>query len=94
MDPNDVFRFLLALALMPIVFRIGSRIRMPGGRRAFVLGICAVVVAFGMAAVGRVVPWSGLKIARHLTFALGGFSLAWAAWSARRHELVTNGAKR
>jgi hypothetical protein len=94
MDPNDLFRFLLALALMPIVFRIGSRIRMPRGRRAFALGVTAVVVAFGMAAVGRVVPWDGLKSLRHMTFALGGFSLAWAAWSARRHELATNGAKR
>lgn len=94
MDPSDVFRFLLALALMPIVFRIGSRIRMPRGRGAFVVGVTAVVAAFGMAAVGRVVPWDGLKIVRHLTFALGGFSLAWAAWRARRYELAVNGAKR
>jgi len=94
MDPSDLFRFLLALALLPIVFRIGSRIRLPKGRTAFVVGVSAVVVAFGMAAVAGIVPWGGLKIARHLMFALGGFSLAWAAWSARLHELATNGAKR
>jgi hypothetical protein len=92
MNPESVFRFLLALALLPIVLSIGRNIRMPAaGRRAFVVGICAIVLAFGMQAVGPLVPWTGLRFVRHATFGIGGFGLAWAAWKARVHELAAVG---
>lgn len=95
MNPSDVFRFLLALGLLPVVLRLGRGIRIPKGRRAFVLGVCSIVFAFGMQAVGRFVPWSEFRLLRHFVFGLGGFSLAWAAWQARAYELAeTHGDRR
>jgi hypothetical protein len=87
MDPSSVFRFVLALVLLPAVLRIGRGIRMSFGRRAFVYGVVFIIAGFGLQAVGPLVPWSGLRVVRHLVFAAGGFSLAWAAWQARRQAL-------
>jgi len=93
MNPSDVFRFVLALALLPPVLRIGRGIRFPLGRKAFVLGVACIVVGFGMQAVGPLAPWTGFKMLRHLVFAAGGFSLAWAAWAARREAVGAAAAR-
>ncbi len=88
MNPDDVFRFLLALGLLPIILRMGRGIRIPTGREAFVFGVVCIVAAFGMTAVGPVVPWAGFRLLRHFVFGIGGFSLAAAAWQVRRYELA------
>jgi len=87
MNPSDVFRFALACALLPPVLRIGRGIRFPLGRKAFVFGVVFILVGFGMQAVGPLIAWTGFKLLRHLVFAAGGFSLAWAAWAARRETI-------
>lgn len=89
MNPSDVFRFALALVLLPPIIRIGRGIRMPLGRKAFAYGIFFIIVGFGMQAVGPLIPWTGLRLLRHFVFAAGGFSFAWAAWQARRQALDT-----
>jgi hypothetical protein len=86
-NPSDLFRFLLALGLLPVMVRLGRGIRMPRGRLAFILGVVAITMAFGMQAFGSLIPWSGLRLTRHLVFGFGGFALAWSAWQARGHEL-------
>jgi hypothetical protein len=86
-NPSDVFRFALALVLLPAVIRIGRGIRIPFGRTAFVYGVLFIIIGFGLQAIGPLVPWDGLRAVRHLVFAAGGFSLAWAAWQARRQAL-------
>jgi hypothetical protein len=88
LNPNDVFRFLLALGLLPIILRLGRGIRIPEGREAFVFGVVCIVAAFGMTAMGPLVPWSGFRLLRHFVFGVGGFSLAMAAWQVRRYELA------
>jgi hypothetical protein len=93
-NPSDVFRFLLALALLPPLLRIGRGIRTPGGRKAFVFGVLFIIAGFGMQSVGPLVAWTGLRNIRHLVFAAGGFSLAWAAWRYRRGEIESMGAQR
>ena len=87
MNPSDVFRFVLALVLLPPMLRIGRGIRLPFGRQAFVWGVMFIVVGFGLQAVGPLVPWISLRLFRHFIFAAGGFSFAWAAWQARRQAL-------
>ena len=87
MNPSDAFRFVLALALLPAILRIGRGLRFPLSRRAFVYGVVFIVAGFGLQAVGPLVPWAGLRLVRHLAFAAGGFSLAWAAWRARNLAL-------
>lgn len=94
MNPSDVFKLVLALVLLPPIFRIGRGIRLPQGRRAFVYGLLFILLAFAMQAVGPLVPWSGLRFVRHLVFAAGGACFAWAAWAARRHEMFLTGAQR
>lgn len=86
MNPDDIFRFLLALGLLPVILLIGSGIRIPVGREAFVFGVVCIVVAFGMTAIGPLVPWTGFRLLRHFVFGIGGFSLALAAWQVRRYE--------
>ena len=54
----------------------------------YVFGVVAIIAAFGMQAVGKFVPWDGFRLLRHFVFGIGGFSLAWAAWQARRFELA------
>jgi hypothetical protein len=93
-NPSDVFRLLLALVLLPAILRIGRGIRMPRGRQAFVWGLLLIILGMATQAFGPLVPWAGLRILRHFVFAAGGFGLAWAAWSARAHELVVMGAQR
>ena len=85
MNPSDTFRFLLALGLLPVLIRLGRTINLPRGREAFVFGVVAIIMAFGMQAVGRLVPWDGFRLVRHLVFGVGGFSLAFAAWQVRRY---------
>lgn len=94
MNPGDVFRLVLALVLLPAILRIGRGIRMPRGRQAFVYGLLFIVLGMAMQAVGPLVPWTGLRLLRHFVFAAGGAGLAWAAWSARAHELAMTGASR
>lgn len=90
----SVFRFLLALGLAPIILGIARRIRMPGARPAFLIGFVAIVVAFGMYAAQPLLNSDLLRAVRHVTFAVGGFGLAWAAWEARRHVLASTGVRR
>ncbi len=94
MNPSDVFRFVIALVLLPPILRIGRGIRLPFGRRVFVAGLLLILLAFAVQTVGPLVPWTGLRFVRHLIYAAGGFCFAWAAWSARTHELVLTGARR
>jgi hypothetical protein len=93
-NPSDAFRFALALALLPIMLRIGRRIRFPSGRKAFVYSVLFIILGFGLQAVSPLVPWNEIRVVRHFAFAAGGFCLAWAAWMARRHELGTTGVPR
>jgi hypothetical protein len=92
LNPSSVFQFVLALVLLPLILRIARRIRVPIGREAFALAMVLIVVGFGMQAAGPLVPWTGLRLLRHLVLAAGGFSLAWAAWSVRSHERSAMGA--
>jgi hypothetical protein len=95
MDIEGVFRFLLALALTPFVVTLGRGIRMPRSvRAAFMIGLVAIVVGFGMSAVHALVSWPPFDSIRHVVFAVGGFGLAWAAWQARVHELSASEAAR
>jgi hypothetical protein len=86
LNPDGVFIFLLALGLLPVLFRLGRGIRIPKGREAFAFGVVCIVAAFGMTAVGRLVPWAGFRLLWHFVFGIGGFSLALAAWQVRRYE--------
>ncbi len=87
MNPSDVFRFVLALVLLPAVVRLGRAIRLPQGRRSFMYGVVFIIIGFGMQALAPLIPVD-VRLLRHLVFAAGGFSLAWAAWEARSHELA------
>jgi len=96
-NPMSVFRFVLALALMPVVLGIARRLRMPEARPAFLVGFLAIVVAFGMAAVSPFLPADivpFVRALRHVTFGIGGFGLAWAAWEARVSVLASTGGRR
>ena len=94
MNPESVFKFLMGVGLLLIVLNIGRDIRMPrGGRIAFVVGVTAIVFAFGMQAVGPLVPWAAFRFLRHVVFGVGGFGLAWSFWKARQHELAVGGGK-
>jgi hypothetical protein len=88
-NPSDTFRFLLAVGLFPVFLRLGRGIRAPRGRRAFIVGVLAIVLAFGMQVFGSLTPWAPqVRLLRHFVFGFGGFSLAWAAWQARGYELA------
>jgi hypothetical protein len=93
-NPSDAFRFLLALGLFPILLRLGGSIRIDHGRQAFVIGVVAIIAGFGLQVMGPFIPWSDLRYVRHVVFAIGGFSLAWAAWQVRRHMLTGEGGQR
>jgi hypothetical protein len=94
MNGMDVFRFVLALALTPVVLGIARRIRMPRAAVPFLIGFIAIVVSFGVTAAQPLWNTDILRTARHLFFAIGGFGLAWAAWEARRQVLESTGAHR
>jgi hypothetical protein len=94
MNAMNVFRFLLALGLAPVVLGIARRIRMPGARPAFLIGFVAIVLAFGMAAGQPLWNTDFLRTLRHVTFGVGGLGLAWAAVEARRDVLASTGARR
>ena len=87
MNPNDTVRFLLAVGLFPVMVWLGRGIRAPRGRRAFIVGVTAIIAGFGMQAFGYLMPWSEWWLLRHFMFGLGGFALAFAAWQARGYEL-------
>jgi hypothetical protein len=89
-----VFRFALALGLAPIILGIARRIRLPGARLPFLIGLGAIVVAFGMTAAQPLWNTDLLRAVRHITFAVGGFGLAWAAWRAREAALAGTGERR
>lgn len=97
LNAMSVFRFLLALALTPVVLGIARRIRMPEAKPAFLIGFLAIVAGFGMSAVQplTVIPFADLlRTFRHVTFGVGGFGLAWAAWEARGVVLASTGGRR
>jgi len=85
---------VLAMGLAPVVIGIGRRIRMPAARLPFVVGFVAIVLGLGMSAAQPLWDVQMLRSVRHVTFALGGFALAFAAWQARQHVLTETGAGR
>ena len=91
MSAMNVFRFVLALGLAPVVLGIARRIRIPEAQLPFLVGFIAIVAGFGMAAGQPLWDTIALRALRHVTFAVGGFGLAWAAWQARRHVLASAG---
>ncbi|MDO8916326.1 MAG: hypothetical protein Q7W16_09625 [Coriobacteriia bacterium] len=94
MNSMDVFRFLLALALTPVVWGIARRIRMPRAATPFLIGFIAIVVSLGVATAQPLWDTGIVRAARHFSFAIGGFGLAWAAWEARRNVLESTGERR
>lgn len=92
MNPSDVFRFVLALVLLPALLRIGRGIRVTQGRRAFAFGVVYIIIGFGMQALAPLIPLD-IRLLRHLVFAAGGFSLAWAAWEFGREQSDVAGAR-
>lgn len=94
MNPSDLFRFLLAFGLLPVIIRLGRGIRLPVGRQAFILGVVAITAAFAMQAFGPLIAWSGLRLLRHFVFGFGGFALAWSAWQARGNQLALKAGER
>jgi hypothetical protein len=94
MNTMNVFRFLLALGLTPVVLGIARRIRMPEARLPFMIGFLGIVLGFGMSAAQPLWDVQLLRSARHVVFAIGGFGLAWAAWQTRRAVLSSTGAHR
>ncbi len=94
MNTMNVFRFLLALGLTPVVLGIARRIRMPEARLPFMIGFLGIVLGFGMAAAQPLWNVQALRSARHVVFAIGGLGLAWAAWQARRSVFASTGAHR
>lgn len=97
---SNAFKLLAALAFVPIMLSIGRNLRIGDARRAFLVGLIAIIASFAMTAIGQQVGSSlgsfdiAFRWMRHLTVALGGFSFAWAAWSIRRHEAALSGGRR
>ena len=97
---SNAFRLLAALAFVPIILNIGRNLRIGDARRAFAVGLVAIIVSFALTAIDQQVGRSfgsfdlAFRWLRHLTVALGGFAFAWAAWNIRRRELTAPGAQR
>ena len=90
LDANEFFRFLLALALTPVVMSLGRGLRLESARVPFLVALGAMLFAFGSSAyAGPTLLW--LRALRHLAFAVGGAGLAVAAWRARRQILAESG---
>jgi uncharacterized membrane protein HdeD (DUF308 family) len=94
MEGMDVFRFLLALALTPVVLGISRRIRMPRAGMPFLIGFIAIIISLGVATAQPLWDIALVRAMRHISFAIGGFGLAWAAWRARRTVLESTGEHR
>lgn len=93
---NDAFKLVVALAFLPIVFRIGRKIRIPESARPFTLGVIALVFSFAVNFIAREFGWNQvqwLRWVRHLSVAVSGFSFAWAAWKLRVRELAAGGQR-
>ena len=98
---SNAFKLVAALAFLPVMFTIARNIRVTEAtRKAFILGVMAIIASFAMTAIDQQV---GVRLGaydllfrwvRHLTVSLGGFSFAWAAWRARRHEVTMAGDHR
>ena len=98
---SNAFKLVAALAFLPVIFTIARNIRVTEAtRKAFMLGVMAIIASFAMTAIDQQV---GVRLGaydllfrwvRHLTVALGGFSFAWAAWKVRHHEGTMAGGHR
>lgn len=87
MDANEVFRFVLAAALMPVAFTLGRDLRLGKARSWFVVAMMAMLLAFLGMVFKSEATWLWLRIARHVALAVGGAGLAVAAWHVRRQVL-------
>jgi hypothetical protein len=92
MDANEVFRFILALALAPAIVTLGRRIRLPRARAAFLVAYAATVVAFGGFVANSVAPSEAWRILIHVGITVAGLGIATAAYFARRIEIERSGA--
>lgn len=89
MDPVELFRFLLALALTPVLFAMGRRIAVPAARTPFLVGYVALLIAFGLRFIQTTpLETDVVRVIVHAGYAAGGFGFAWAAWQLRRHVLA------
>ncbi|MDH4139915.1 MAG: hypothetical protein OEV43_05025 [Coriobacteriia bacterium] len=92
MDVFETFRFLLALALTPLVIVIGRKIEMKRAYLPFLVGYVAIVVSFAASAPRGWPDGSQLlRFVGHASFVVGGLGMAWAALVVRQYALESNG---
>jgi hypothetical protein len=93
---NTAFKLVAALVFMPVMYGIGRQIRMPEAAKYFMIGVIALIGSFALSVIGQQTGLNAewFRWLRHLVVAFAGFSLAWAAWQARQHELSLAGGHR
>jgi hypothetical protein len=88
LDPNEVFRLLLATGLGAVIFAMAPGIRIPRVKAPFALGYGAIVISYVLSILEDVAPsWKFLHLPQHSLFIISGLAFVIAAWQARRFSL-------
>jgi hypothetical protein len=88
LDPNEVFRLILATGLGAVIFAMAPGIRVPRVKLPFAVGYCAIVVSYLLSILEDIDPsWKSLHVPQHALFIISGLAFVVAAWQARRFSL-------
>jgi hypothetical protein len=82
-DPNVIFRFVLALVLAPVVLALAAQLPFRGARVPFAVAYACVLVADAAAIFMPVTPGLPLEVVHNAALALAGLAVVATAWSVR-----------
>jgi hypothetical protein len=90
-EPNEVFRFAVAVGVAPLVAVLARRLRLSSARWPFFTMYSAVATSYLMTVLGSLFAPEVFNILEHASSAVGAVAFAFAAHALRRDIAKTRG---
>jgi hypothetical protein len=90
-EPNEIFRFGVAVALTPLIAVLARRLRLSSARWWFFVMYSAIATSYLMTIIGSVVAPDVFNLLEHASSAVGAIAFALAARAFRMDVARTRG---
>jgi ABC-type Na+ efflux pump permease subunit len=91
LEPNEIFRFAVAVGLAPLVAVLARKLRLSSARWPFFAMYSAIATSYLMTILGSVFAPDLFNLLEHASSAVGAIAFALAARAFRRDVAKTRG---
>jgi hypothetical protein len=90
-EPNEIFRLVVAVGLAPLVFGLARRLRLPSARWPFLFMYLAVAFSYLATVMEEVFAPQVFDVLQHALAAIGAIAFALAARAVRAEVVKARG---